>query len=98
MAIVTLEEILSIWFNTLSKELEPLYTKSISLSTAASIKALKSFVGDEVSFKISIGNKSQVFSFVYAGTIPTLTCSLYLSDDYYYEVAEALFELQYIVW
>ena len=32
-------------FNTLSKELEPLYTKSISLSTAASIKALKSFVG-----------------------------------------------------
>ena len=45
MAIVTLEEILSIWFNTLSKELEPLYTKSISLSTAASIKALKSFVG-----------------------------------------------------
>lgn len=45
MAIVTLEEILSIWFNTLSKELEPLYTKSISLSTADSIKALKSFVG-----------------------------------------------------
>lgn len=52
-------------------------------------------VGDEVSFKISIGNKSQVFSFVYAGTIPTLTCSLYLSDDYYYEVAEALFEFKY---
>lgn len=51
-------------------------------------------VGDEASFEIASRNGKKVFSLIYAGQVPTNNNSIYVSDDYFYNIVESLYSFK----